>query len=206
MANTISRKRLIELYLPPDNEFVMVDVPEMKFVMIDGEGSPENEAHAIALKWLFAAVYPIRRIARQRMGKNFVEPPLEGLWWTDDMADFVAGNKDKLKWRMMIPGPDWADGETVFQEAVKEAAQRLGEPPGTLRLDTYAEGKSVQIMHTGPYNEHAARAILTRLHGEFLVSRNLAPNGPHHEIYLTDPERTAPENMKTVLRQPVRPA
>jgi hypothetical protein len=87
-------------------DFVLVAVPEMQFVMIEGKDGPEGEQYNHAMRWLFSPIYPIKRIARDRLGKDFVEPPLEALWWTDDMDDFIAGNKDKLKWRLMIVRAD----------------------------------------------------------------------------------------------------
>jgi hypothetical protein len=136
------------------------------------------------------------------MGKNFVEAPLEVLWWADDMADFIAGNRDKFKWRQMIVTADWVD-EEMLHEAVAKTSERLGEPPGSLRLERFAEGKSVQIMHVGP--ESAAIPTMARLHDGFPPEHSLVAVGYHHEIYLTDPGRTAPEKLKTVLRQPVGP-
>ncbi len=204
MEDDLSREQLKELYLPPTDDFVFVDVPRMKLFMVDGEGSPGDKPLEDAVRWLWAAVHPIRRVAKERMGKNFVEPPLEGLWWADDMADFVAGSKDKLKWRMMVPTANWVRDD-MLAEAVTEAAKRLGEAPKGLRLDHLDEGRSVQIMHVGPYEEEAA-TLTRRLHKEFLPAHGLVPNGRHHEIYLTDPRRTAPEKTKTVLRQPVRTA
>ncbi len=192
----IDPKKLKELYLPSEKDIVLVDVPEMQFVMIDGEGSPDG-----AVQWLFSAIYPIKLIAKKRMGKNFVEPPLEGLWWADDMEDFIAGNKDKLKWRMMIVTPDWLSAE-MFEQAVAGVEKKLGEAPGSLRLERYDEGKSAQIMYVGPPNEEAP--TIARLHNEFLPENDLVPNGYHHEIYLNDPRRVAPEKVRTVLRQPVR--
>ena len=189
-------RALKELYLPSEEDFVLVDVPEIQFVMIDGGGSPDE-----AVQWLFSVLYPIKLIVKERMGKDFVEPPLEGLWWADDMEDFIVGNKDKLKWRMMIVTPDWVSDE-MFEEAVAKAEQRLGEAPGSLRLESYDEGKSVQIMHVGPNSEEAP--TIARLHQEFLPENDLIPNGHHHEIYLNDPRRVVPEKLKTVLRQPVR--
>jgi hypothetical protein len=204
MKNGLSRKQLEELYLPPSDRFVMVDVPRMKFLMIDGEGNPEGEPFSRALQWLFAVLYPIKRVAKERMGRHFVEPPLEGLWWADDVADFVAGKKDKLKWRLMIPAtPDWVTAELVAN-AIAQAADRLGEAPASLRLDVHEEGRSVQIMHLGPAAEQ--RDTMTRLHATYLPAHRLVCNGPHHEIYLTDPRRVAPEKNRTVLRQPVRSA
>ena len=200
MSALDDRRRLEELYLPSADDFVMVDVPDLQFVMIDGEGDPGGEAFTRATRWLFAVIYPMKRVAKERMGKSFVEPPLEGLWWADDMNDFIAGNRDKLRWRLMIVTADWVD-EEMFDQAVVKATERLGEPPSSLRLERFAEGMSVQIMHLGPNSEEVA--TLVRLHNEFLPAHHLVPNGHHHEIYLTDPNRVAPEKLKTVLRQPV---
>jgi hypothetical protein len=136
------------------------------------------------------------------MGKNFVEPPLEGLWWADDMEDFVCGHRDKLNWRMMIVyEPDWLTAK-MFDDAVATAKARLGVPPASLRLERYPEGLSAQTMYVGPPSAEAA--TIARLHRDFLPAHNLIPNGHHHEIYLTDPNRVAPQKQKTVLRQPVR--
>lgn len=201
MADGISRQQIEELYLPPSKRFVEVDVPKMKFLMVDGSGSPDEEPFRQAMAWLFAVAHPIRRVAKVRMGKHFVEPPLEALWWADDPADLVVGRKDRLKWRLMISAtPDWIT-KSLFASAVREGAKRLGKSPKTLRLDRYAEGRSVQIMHVGAPT--GIRNTMTRLHGRYLPSHKLACNGPHHEIYLTDPRRVAPARQKTVLRQPV---
>ncbi len=202
MKNDDPNALLKELYLPPSDDFVFVDVPEMQYAMIDGEGSDEDERFKQAMKWLFAAIYPLKRIAKERMGKHFVDAPLEVLWWADDMHDFVARNKDKWKWRLMIVTADWVTAE-MFEQAVATAGERLGTPPATLRLGSYAEGRCVQIMHVGPENEEGAMTA-RRLYDEFLPRHNLQPNGHFHEIYLSDPNRVAPERMRTVLRQPVR--
>ena len=199
MSALDDRRRLEELYLPSADDFVLVDVPDLQFVMIDGEGDPGGEAFAQATRWLFAVIYPMKRVAKERMGKSFVEPPLEGLWWADDMNDFIAGNRDKLKWRLMIVTADWVD-EEMFDQAMAKASARLGEPPSSLRLERFTEGLSVQIMHIGPNSEEVA--TIGRLHHEFLPEHDLVPRGHHHEIYLNDPNRVAPEKLKTVLRQP----
>jgi len=198
----LSKERLKELYLPPTEEFVQVDVPDMQFVMVDGEGNPEGEHQRRSVKWLFTAIHPIKQIARERMGKDFVEPPLEGLWWADDLDDLIAGNKDRLKWRMMIVTAEWVTG-AMFDQAVRTASERLGEVPDSLRLDRFDEGRCVQIMHVGDYVKEAA-ALVRRLHHEFLPRHGLVARGYHHEIYLTDPSRVAPERMRTVIRQPVQ--
>ncbi|MBI4718186.1 MAG: GyrI-like domain-containing protein [Planctomycetes bacterium] len=202
MKDADMKARLKELYLPPATEFVLVDVPEMRYLMVDGRGAADRTALDHAVKWLFTVIHPIKRVARERMGKNFVEPPLEGLWWADDVQDFICGNRDKLKWRMMIVyEPDWLT-EEMFEDGVAAAKTRLGEPPDGLRIESYHEGLSAQIMHVGPPSEEGP--TVARLHQEFLPANGLLPHGHHHEIYLTDPNRTEPEKMRTVLRQPVR--
>lgn len=202
MEPLASKARLKELYLPTTKDFVFVDVPDMQFVKIDGAGSPDAEPYRQAIKWLFSAIYPLKHIAKQRMGKDFVEPPLECLWWADDMNDFIAGNKEKLKWRMMIVTADWVTDD-MFERAVATASERLGQVPSSLRLERFDEGTCVQIMHVGDYSKEAV-TLARRLHREFLPQHDLQPNGYHHEIYLSDPNRVAPERMRTVLRQPVR--
>lgn len=204
MKDADMQARLKELYLPPAEEFVLVDVPDMRFVMLDGRGFAAGAAPADAAKWLFAALYPIKRLARQRMGKRFVEPPLEGLWWADDPQDFVCGKREKLNWRMMVVyEPDWLTTR-MFEDGVAQARVRLGEPPASLRLECYHEGLSAQIMYVGPGEAEAP--TIKRMHEEFLPAQGLVASGYHHEIYLTDPNRVAPEKRKTVLRQPARRA
>ena len=110
MKKELTRRQLEQLYLPPADDFTMVDVPDMPFFMLDGEGAQDRGPLEKAVQWLFTVIHPIKQEARKRMGRSFVEPPLECLWWADDMADFAAGRKDKLRWRMMIPGPGWATG------------------------------------------------------------------------------------------------
>lgn len=170
--------------------------------MIDGEGSPDGDDYKHAVKWLFSAIYPIKRIAKQRMGRDFVEPPLESLFWADDMHDLIAGNRDKLKWRMVIVTRDWVDDD-MLRDPVAAASERLGEVPASLRLERFDEGRCVQIMHVGDYRNEAA-ALAWRLHNELLPRHGLVPNGRHHEISLSDPYRVAPQKLRTVVRQPVR--
>src|SRR5262245_43641990 len=147
MADGISRQQIEELYLPPTKRFVELDVPKMMFLMVDGAGSPDDEAFTKAMAWPFGVAHPIRRVAKERMGKHFVEPPLEALWWADDPADLAAGRKDRLKWRLMISAtPDWIT-KGLFASAVAEAMKRLGKPPKGLRPDRHAAGRSLQTMH-----------------------------------------------------------
>jgi hypothetical protein len=196
------KARLRELYLPSSRDFSMVDVPDMQYAMVDGEGGPNSEAFRPAIKWLFSTIFPIKQVAKQRMGKDFVEPPLECLWWADDIEDFIHGKRDRFKWRLMIVTADWVTDD-MFADGAATASRKLGQPPDSLRLGRLSEGTSVQILHIG--TPAGAAPTLARLHKEFLPANNLSPNGHHHEIYLNDPSRVAPEKLRTVFRQPVRP-
>jgi hypothetical protein len=194
-------KRLNELYMPSCDQFTLVDVPEINYIAIDGEGNPESDAFQGAMKWVYSCVHIIKPLAKEKMGKKFVEPPLECLFWADNEKDFIAGNKDKWKWRVMVVViPEWVS-QQAFQDAVKKAEKKLGSAPKTMRYQEIHEGKSVQIMHVGDYGK--IQSVCDTLYNEFLPKNNLKPNGYYHEIYLNDPNRVAPEKRKTVIRQPV---
>ncbi len=189
---TKDRAKLKELYKPPTTEFVLVDVPNLPFAIIDGQGSPDNGAAAKAIESLLAAIAPIRKQAKAKMGRSFVEPPVEMLYWADDMADLAAGKKDRWKWRVMISLPAWID-ELAF-----DAAKPSGSPA---RMDCFEEGLCVQIMHKGSLEE--VPVLLERLYTEFLPQQNLVPAGAYHEIYLNDWSKAAPKEKRLILRQPV---
>ena len=151
--------------------------------------------------WLYAVAYPIKFASKVDLGSDYTVPHLEGLRWADDMTAFTTDDRDSWLWTTMIMQPDWITVE-LFTRGVVKAQAKLGTRPETLRLETFTEGLSVQIMHIGSYAEEAP--TIARLHGEFLPENGLMENGHHHEIYLDDTRKTAPEKLKTVLRQPVR--
>jgi hypothetical protein len=197
------KKELKELYSPP-KRFVIVDVPDLQFLMVDGHGDPNvAQEYQDALEALYALAYKLKFISKQQMGKDYVVPPLEGLWWAEDMETFTsARDKSQWDWTMMIMTPEWISSE-IFIETLELV--RKGKNPRALdkvRLESYHEGLSVQILHVGSYDEEGP--TLMKLHQEFLPENGFIENGKHHEIYLGDPRRVAPEKLKTVLRQPVR--
>ncbi|MCO6186361.1 GyrI-like domain-containing protein [Rhizobium sp. L1K21] len=199
------KKTLKTLYAPPKNKFVEVEVPALNYLMIDGIGDPgKAKAYAEALETLYPVAYTLKFASKTELGRDYAVPPLEGLWWADDMNAFVAGQRDQWRWTMMIMIPDWIDAAMVAD--VVEQVKKKKSPPamGKLRMENLAEGRVVQIMHIGPYSEEAP--VLAKLHNEYMPLNGLTFNGKHHEIYLGDPRRTAPEKLKTVLRQPVRSA
>lgn len=197
------RKQAPTLFSARANEFELVEVPRLRFVKIDGEGDPNTaDAYRTALEWLYGVSYAMKFAAKQA-GQDYVVPPLQGLWTADDLKAFTSGSKDKWRWTMMIMAPDVLT-QAMFAEAVAKAGAKLGNRPDTLRLERYAEGRSLQVLHVGSYDDEGP--ILAQLHDVEMPARGVTFNGHHHEIYLGDARRTAPDKLRTILRQPVRPA
>jgi hypothetical protein len=197
------RKTMKALYAPPAGSFVEVEVPELRFLMVDGKGDPNRaESYAEAVEALYSVAYTLKFAVKKELAKDYSVPPLEGLWRSEDMASFVAREKDKWSWTMMIMVPDFVPGAMVATAIAAAGAKKALPALPLVRLETYAEGLCVQIMHIGPYD--AEGPVLKRLHDEYIPANGLVESGHHHEIYLGDPRRTAPEKLKTVLRQPVR--
>ncbi|MCY6381227.1 GyrI-like domain-containing protein [Hoeflea prorocentri] len=199
------KKTMKTCFAPSAKDFSLIDVPPLQFLMIDGAGSPSQDAsteYAQALAALYPMAFKLKFLSKQKLGRDYVVPPLEALWWADDMSVFVSGDKDQWQWTVMIMQPDWITAEHVDEIRDKVAASDDLPALGKLRFETYHEGRAVQIMHIGPYSDEGP--TLHRLHHEFLPQNGLAEDGHHHEIYLGDPRKTRPEKLKTVLRQPVR--
>lgn len=193
-----------DLYQPSATDFTEVDVPPMTYLALDGHGDPNTSSeYASAVAALYAAAYATKFALKARTGEDFVVGPLEGLWSSDDPRAFTEGRKADWDWTMMIPVPDPA-ADDVTQGLAKAAAKKPDLPIDRIRVLDLAEGLSLQIMHVGSYDEEAP--TLARLHDEIMPARGLTWNGRHHEIYLSDPRKVAPERLRTVLRQPVRPA
>ena len=202
MAKFEWKKDLKRLYQPPAGEFSEITVPAMNFLMVDGEGDPNTApAYKSAVEWLYSVSYPLKFASKKELDRDYTVFPLEGLWWADDMTTFLTREKSAWKWTMMIAQPDWIT-RAMVDAAIAKAALKLGPSPSSLRFERYDEGLCVQIMHVGSYD--AEGPVLARLHNEYLPQHGLKETGRHHEIYLGDPRKSAPEKLKTVLRQPVR--
>ena len=198
------KKELKELYQPSSKEVVTVEVPEMQFLMIDGIGSPgDSQEYLDALATLYPIAFKTKFISKGK-GRDYVVPPLEGLWWADDMDDFSEGNRDKWKWTMMIMQPEWIT-KKIIEEAIeitKEKTLELAKILLKLRSEKFKEGKVAQIMYIGPYSEEGP--TIQKIH-DFIKDKGGKFDGhnlKHHEIYLSDPRKSKQENMKTVIRQP----
>jgi hypothetical protein len=193
-----------DLYAPKAGEFAVVDVPETGFLLIDGHGNPNTAAaYREAVAALYTASYAVRAVAEETLGRVHTVGPLEGLWSAEDLAVFRTRDKSAWDWTMLIAQPGWITAELVG-EALSRARVKRVPALGLVRFERWAEGRSVQILHVGSYDDEGP--VLERLHGEFLPAHGLAPTGRHHEIYLSDPRRTLPARLRTVLRQPVTAA
>lgn len=201
MAKIDYKKELKELYAPGKKEVVTVTVPEMKFLMIDGQGDPNTaKEYKEAVEALFAVSYTAKFSIKKSRGFDYGVLPLEGLWWMDDMNEFSIDRKSEWKWTMMIMQPDVVEKEDV--DLAMDSVRRKKNPPAlpNLRFESFTEGLAAQIMYVGAYVDEAP--TIKRIH-EYIAEQGNRLSGKHHEIYLGDPRRTAPERLKTVIRQPM---
>lgn len=204
MADKVDFMRTLSSYRAHVGEFRVLDVPPMRYLMIDGHGDPNTAPeYADALATLYPLAYALKFASKRDLGRDYVVPPLEGLWWAEDLRSFtVARDKSQWDWTMMLMVPDWIDTEryaaSLSQVSAKKDLPRLDD----VRLASLSEGRCVQTLHVGAYDDEAE--VLRELHEEFIPGHGLELTGTHHEIYLSDARRVAPEKMRTILRQPVR--
>jgi len=188
--------KTLDAYRARKGTFRIVDVPDTAYLMADGHGDPNTSpAFAGAVGSLYAAAYKLKFASRKDLDRDYVVPPLEGLWWADDMDTFTrARDKSRWDWTLMVMVPDWLD-DTMVAAAIERAGV------DDVRLQTLSEGLCVQTLHVGAFDDEAA--VLDRLHHEFIPERGLTMTGTHHEIYFSDARKVAPEKRRTLLRQPV---
>ncbi|MGO4680160.1 GyrI-like domain-containing protein [Microbacterium sp. 2MCAF23] len=187
-------------------DFRLLDLPPSRYLAIDGHGDPNTaSAYAEALETLYPVAYALKFASKRELDRDHVVPPLEGLWWADEMDAFTtARDKSRWDWTMLILIPEWIEDALV--EAViadvrtKRAPVRLGD----LRILPLSEGLCLQTLHIGSFDDEAP--LLARMHDEVIPEQGLRLAGLHHEVYLSDARRVAPEKRRTILRQPVAPA
>jgi hypothetical protein len=196
------KKTLKRFYEPSAKAFSIVDVPAMNFIMIDGHGDPNtSQEYSEAIQALYTSAYTLKFMIKKELGMDYAVMASEGLWWADDMRAFSAGRKDDWKWTMMIMQPGIVT-QQLFSQAISEAMKKKGQSALTkLRLDNFHEGMSAQIMYFGAYADEGP--TISRLH-QFIQDNGYERAGKHHEIYLGDPRRSAPEKLRTVIRQPMQ--
>jgi hypothetical protein len=196
------KKQWKQLYGVKAGAVVAVEVPPLTYLMVDGQGDPNtSQSFSEAVESLYSLSYTLKfSLKKSPRAIDYGVMPLEGLWWADDPRDFHAANKSTWKWTVMIAQPQFitqADVDTAFIEVRKK------KNPAALdrvRFDTLTEGASAQVLYVGPFADEGP--TIQRMH-EFIHAAGKQLRGKHHEIYLSDPRRTAPEKLKTILRQPM---
>lgn len=189
----LDQPRLFLDYRPPRGTFVEVDVPEQQFWAVEGRGDPNTAtSYARAVQALYTVAYTLR-FTLKHQGIEAKVGPLEGLWRTADPAAFAARDKDSWSWTMLLVQPPAAD-ETMLAGALAAARTKKPALADTLELVqslVLHEGRSLQTLHVGSYDDEAP--MLAKLHRELLPELGFVPSADHHEIYLNDARRTAPE-------------
>ncbi len=196
------KKELKHLYRPSAKKVEAVQVPEMNFLMIDGEGDPGTaQSFQDAIEVLYPLSYTLKfMIKRGPIAIDYGVMPLEGLWWSDDMSDFTTGNKAGWKWTLMIMQPELITKEMVVDAIDQVRKKKNPVALSRVRYEAFAEGKAAQTLHIGPFSEEGP--TVERVHS-FIEDSGSKRKGKHHEIYLSDIRRTAPEKLKTIIRQPM---
>jgi hypothetical protein len=202
MTTTTESERVERLYRATTTP-QLVRVPPLRFVCLDGHGDPNTSpAYAAAVQALYAVSYAAKFAVKKSGGPHVKVSVLEGLWWAQDWSTFLTGDKSRWDWTMMIRQPDAVTADLLAHLAEEVAATKSMPAARHLRLICFEEGTAAQVLHVGPYATEAA--TIARLH-EFIRKQGFTFDGhrhKHHEIYLGDPRRSAPEKLRTIIRQP----
>jgi hypothetical protein len=197
------KKARKELFTAPAGRFVELLVPPCLYLMTDGHGDPNSvPEYPCALQALYTTAYAFKAELKPA-GRDFVVPPLEGLWSSPDPESFRDRRKGEWDWTMMIMVPDHVEGHH-FDAARKRARRKIGDLVNGLRLASLAEGLCLQALHIGSYDDETP--LLADLHDRIMPAGGYTFAGRHHEIYLSDPRKTEASKLRTILRQPVRAA
>jgi hypothetical protein len=201
MSKIDLKKELKHLYTAT-KKFEIVEVPELNFLMIDGAGNPNKEqSFRDAIEALFGVSYALKfMLKKSPEAIDYSVMPLEGLWWTEPMEIFSLANKSNWLWTVMIMQPKWITASLVSEAIAKVVAKKQNPALNLLRFETFSEGKAAQVLYVGPYQNEAP--TIQELH-KFIAEKGYKLRGKHHEIYLSDMRKTAPEKLKTILRQPI---
>jgi len=195
------KKQLKELYRPTAKKVTQVDVPTMNFLMVDGAGEPGSPVYGEAIEALYSVSYTLKfMIKKGELGVDYGVLPLEGLWWAENMSDFVNDNKSNWIWTMMIMQPELVTPDLVQKAIAQVRIKKNLAAIDKVRFEPFSEGICAQTLHVGPFSEEGP--TVERVHS-FIDACGATLTGKHHEIYLSDIRRAAPENWKTVIRQPM---
>jgi len=203
MAAIDLKKKLNNLYGPSAKAVVQIDVPSLNYLMVDGAGDPNGSLEfTAAAEALFTVAYTIKFMVKKGpLAVDYGVMPLEGLWWADDMARFSVHDKSHWQWTLMIMQPDLVTGDLVERATAEVRRKKAPAAIDRIRFETLHEGVCAQILHVGPFSEEGP--TVEKLH-RYIESIGRRRTGKHHEIYLSDIRKAAPEKWRTVVRQPMK--
>ena len=203
------KKEYKEFYMPPKKPSI-VTVPKMNYIAVRGQGdpNPEESEYKQAIGLLYGIAFTIKM---SKMGSHkidgyfdYVVPPLEGFWWQEGVIGVDYSRKDDFNWISVIRLPDFVTRED-FEWAVEEATKKKKADFSKVEFFTYDEGLCVQCMHIGPYDDEPATVELMHKYMEEQGYKlDITDERMHHEIYLSDARKVAPEKLKTVVRHPIK--
>lgn len=195
-------KQSIASYKAKNGHFSIVDVPTMHYLMIDGDKGPASAEFASAIGALYPVAYKLKFMSKLSLEQDYVVPPLEALWWANDMEVFTLKfDQSKWRWTAMIMVPEWISRE-MFRVALEDVQAKKSMPIlDKLRLEKLSEKTCVQTMHLGPYSDEGP--VLADMHSKFIPENGLKMRGKHHEVYFNDFRKVSPGKLRTILRQPV---
>ncbi len=196
------KKELKHLYTTSSKEILIVDVPKLNFLMIDGQGDPNTSPlFQKTVELLYNLSYTLKfMLKKEDLAIDYIVPPLEGLWWADDMSKFITKEKEAWKWTMMIMQPDFINKKMFFEALDRIKKKKESSLLSQVRFESFKEGLCIQTLHIGPYATEFE--TIEKMH-QFARENDFVLRGKHHEIYLSDPRRCAPEKLKTIIRQPI---
>ncbi|WP_062517295.1 GyrI-like domain-containing protein [Demequina gelatinilytica] len=205
MPDKVDLKKTLDSYRAKRDVIRELTVERTRYLMVDGHGDPNtSDAFSRAIEAIFPVAYKAKFASKQELGRDYVVMPLEGLWSAPDMTAFTSRrDKSAWDWTLMILQPDWVD-DALIERAItaagaKDAPARLDD----VRVEALEEGRCLQTLHLGSFDDEGP--VLERMHAQ-IADQGLAMAGRHHEIYLSDFRKVAPERLRTILRQPVAPA
>ena len=198
----VDLKKTVASYKAKRGHFTMVNVPTMRYLMIDGHQGPASAEFTSAIEALYPVAYKLKFMSKLSLEKDYVVPPLEALWWAEDMEVFTTKfDQSKWDWTAMIMVPEWITGE-MFHDAMQDVqAKKDLQSLDKLQFEELTENTCVQTLHIGPYAEEGP--VLADMHNQFIPANGLKMQGKHHEIYFNDFRKVSPEKLRTILRQPV---
>lgn len=199
----IDFKKTLPSYKAKRGVFSIVQIPAMQYLAIEGGGGPMSQDFRDAIETLYPVAYTLKFMSKTALDRDYVVPPLEALWWAKDWAVFTTKfDQTQWDWSAMVMVPNWLTPSHYEQAIDKVKAKKSPKLLDQLRLVPLEEQVCVQTLHIGPFADEGP--LLKTMHEQFIPDHGLALTGKHHEIYFSDFRKTAPEKLRTLLRQPVK--